>query len=241
MPPLGLPWPSSWRPAQPTAHERGDIILRLGLEGTALNDDPYRRDASWQTLTGASSNPDFSLKLKDDLAPSVGATWMVADAFGVNLSWRSWHHNLRGRYRGTNPAWGDYNGLNMARFQHDTLDVGAVWYPLGAGAARLHPYVGLSTTYSRVKSQIHRHWSALEHSYIDEDLANGLISSAQAAAEHQQWDADVADSRVRDMAAERAAGLCPGVWQPDVLELDPGRWFQVLRAPRWRVGGFGGH
>jgi len=41
------------------------------------------------------------------------------------------------------------------------------------------------------------------------------------------------------MAAERAAGLCPGVWQPDVLELDPGRWFQVLRAPGGAWGASG--
>jgi len=48
--------------------------------------------------------------------------------------------------------------------------------------------VGLSTTYSRVKRQIHRHWSALEHGCIDEDLANGHLGARQRGTRFQRVD-----------------------------------------------------
>jgi len=180
------------------AHQSGDVILRFGATGTHLSDDPYENDMSWQRATGAASNADFSLKLKNDISPALGATWMFADAFGVNLSWNSYHHKLRGRYRGANPKFADFNRLNMASFKQQALDIGAVWYPLGAGSERLHPYVGVATTYTRVKSSIHRDWAQLEHDLIDENLANGLITAANADVRHQAWDDFIADGRAKD-------------------------------------------
>jgi len=180
------------------AHQTGDVILRFSATGTHLNDDPYRNDDSWQTMTGARNNPDFSLKLKDSIAPTLGVTWMFKDAFGLNLSWGSYRHNLRGRYHGTDPDFEDYNRLSMARMQHHVVDIGALWYPLGAGSGRFHPYLGLATTYTRAKSAIHRDWARLEHAYIDEDLADGLITSTQAESERKAWDQLIANSRAKD-------------------------------------------
>jgi len=197
--PLGLALALMLATGGAQAHQAGDVILRFGATGTHFRGDKPYGHLGFSDFTGWGNDADFNLKLKDDIAPSLGGTWMFADAFGLNVSGNTYRHNLRARYHGgADPDSMRFDGINMMRFKQHSLDIGGVWYPLGAGSARIHPYVGLATTYARTKSRVHRDWAQLEYDFIDEDVRNGLITAAAADLERQLWDEEMADARVNE-------------------------------------------
>jgi len=180
------------------AHQSGDIIVRLGATGTHINKDLFQSTANDLEAGNFWDFDGLSAKMRDDTAPALDVTWMFSDAFGLNVSGSAYAHDLRARYSGTDPDLQEADGLNLLEVKQRPISIGAVWYPLGNTSGKLHPYVGLSATHTRAKLRIHGDLVQREHAIIDEDLADGWITEAEAAADHQLLDTEVAAARVSE-------------------------------------------
>jgi len=194
---LGLALAAALATGAAQAHQSGDVIVRLGASGTHVNKD-LAQDAANDLENAGWYLDGLGTKSKNDVAPALDVTWMFSDAFGLNLFGSQYTHDVRTRYSGTDPDLKEFDGLNVLEFKQRPISIGAVWYPLGNTSGKFHPYVGLSASYTHAKLKIHGDWVQLEHDFINEDLADGWITEAEAAAEHELLDKDVASARVSD-------------------------------------------
>jgi len=164
------------------AHDKHAVILRLGIDGTLLHKDPTDRLAGPQevaTELGMTlDNP--RLKIKDDIVPAVGVTFLFTDRIGMEMALNAYKYDVKTSFGSTDPNLPATDNLNYREVKQRTLALGVVVYPWGRNLTRFHPYVSLGSTYSQIKHRVHPDASGFFLGQIDQNFQDARIDAETA-------------------------------------------------------------